>query len=303
MRVRPSALVAAALLSPTVAVAHVTGTFHQEPGWTFEPWLVATLGLSLVLYAVGAVRLARRSGPGRNVADRRAAFFALGWLSLAAATVSPLHELGERSFTAHMIEHEILMLVAAPLLVLARPLGAMVWAFPAAGRRVLGSLSRAASLRAPFEALTAPVTATLVQAAALWIWHAPALFDLALGSPGWHVVQHLSFVLSALFFWQAMLSHRRSPAALGLCALCLFVTSVLAGGLGALMAFSQSPWYARYALLGMAPLGLTPTEDQQLAGLLMWIPGGLVHAGAALALIGHALRSREARAGAPAPAG
>jgi cytochrome c oxidase assembly factor CtaG len=105
---------------------------------------------------------------------------------------------------------------------------------------------------------------------------------------GWHIAQHLSFLVSALFFWQAVLTPVRRG--LGLAALCLFATSLVAGALGALMAFSDSPWYARYALLGMAPFGLTPTEDQQLAGLLMWIPGGLVHAGAALLLIGLALR-------------
>jgi cytochrome c oxidase assembly factor CtaG len=130
------------------------------------------------------------------------------------------------------------------------------------------------------------VTATLAQAATLWVWHTPALFDLALTYEGWHVAQHLSFLVSALFFWQAMLGPRRS---LGLSAVCLFATSLVAGALGALMAFSDSPWYARYALLGMAPFGLTPAQDQQLAGLLMWIPGGLVHAGAALAVVGAAL--------------
>jgi cytochrome c oxidase assembly factor CtaG len=186
-----------------------------------------------------------------------------------------------------MIEHELLMLVAAPLLVLARPLGAMLWAFPTTGRRSLADLSRRRVLRTPFSVLTAPVNATLVQAAALWLWHVPGLFDLALSREPWHVAQHLSFLLSALLFWQAMLSDVRTR---GLAAICLFATSLVAGALGALMAFSDSPWYARYASLGMAPFGLTPVEDQQLAGLLMWIPGGVIHAGAALLLIGLALR-------------
>jgi cytochrome c oxidase assembly factor CtaG len=85
-----------------------------------------------------------------------------------------------------------------------------------------------------------------------------------------------------------------------LAVLCLFVTSLVSGALGALMAFSESPWYAGYARLGMAPFGLTPAEDQQLAGLIMWVPGGLVHALAALALVGMTLRSRPAREGAHA---
>jgi cytochrome c oxidase assembly factor CtaG len=268
----------------------VVGAGPQTPGWTLEPWLVASLALSLALYAIGWRRLAARSGPGRTLLRRRALAFGAGWLALVVAAASPLHQGGQRSFTLHMIEHELLMLVAAPLLVLSRPLGAMLWAFPAAGRRALGDLARRPWLRAPWLAFSAPVTATLVQAAVLWLWHAPGLFDLALAYEPWHIAQHLSFLVSALFFWQAMLR----PRGVGLAALCLFATSIVAGALGALMAFSESPWYAPYALLGMAPFGLTPAEDQQLAGLLMWIPGGLVHAGAALAMIGLALRSQPA---------
>jgi cytochrome c oxidase assembly factor CtaG len=278
---------AAVLLTPACAIAHAVGP-GQRPGWTLEPWLVTSLAVSLALYGIGAVRLAARSGPGRRVLSQRSLLFAGGWLTLVIAAASPLHQAGQRSFTLHMIEHELLMLVAAPLLVLSRPLGAMLWAFPVDGRRLLAGLGRRPWLRAPWRALCAPVTAALVQAAVLWLWHAPGLFDLALSVEGWHIAQHLSFLVSALFFWQAVLTPVRRS--LGLAALCLFATSLVAGALGALMAFSDSPWYARYALLGMAPFGLTPTEDQQLAGLLMWIPGGLVHAGAALLLIGLALR-------------
>ena len=135
---------------------------------------------------------------------------------------------------------------------------------------------------APWRWLTGAVTATALQAAALWLWHAPALFDRALASEGWHVAQHGSFLLSALLFWTAMLARRTAP---GIAALCLIVTAIVSGALGALMAFATSPWYAGYARLGLAPMGLTPAEDQQVAGLLMWVPGGLVHAAVALVLV------------------
>ncbi len=85
---------------------------------------------------------------------------------------------------------------------------------------------------------------------------------------------------------------RPGPSRRGVAVLCLFATSVISGALGALMAFSESPWYAGYAAMGMAPFGLTAAEDQQIAGLLMWIPGGLVHAAAALILVGAALKAR-----------
>ena len=261
------------------------------PGWTWDPWITGPLALSAALFAVGWIRLRRRSRQGADRLVRRAAWFAAGWLTLAAALVSPVHQAGERAFSAHMLEHELLMLLAAPLLVLSEPLGAMIWAFQAKTRRGLGGVSTWPPLSRLWRICTEPVTATLAQAAALWLWHAPSLFDLALASDGWHVVQHLSFLITALLFWTAML--RPGPGRQGLSVLCLFATSVISGALGALMAFSESPWYAGYAAMGMTPAGLAPAEDQQIAGLLMWIPGGLVHAGAALVLVAAALKAQR----------
>ncbi|MBO9560263.1 MAG: cytochrome c oxidase assembly protein [Caulobacter sp.] len=288
-RLLPLLLVPLAIAGP--AAAHGVGPPHVEPGWTLDPAVTIPLAVSLVLYALGAGRLLARGGPGRPTRVRGALLFTGGWLALAGAVVSPLHELGERSFAAHMVEHELLMLVAAPLLVLARPLSVMLWAFPGMARKGLGAASRDGVVRGAWRRLTESWTATLLQITALWIWHAPALFDRALDHPAWHLAQHLSFLITALLFWSAMFEAKRGERALGGPVLCLFTTSVVGGALGALMALSQSPWFARYAELGMAPFGLTPVEDQQLAGLLMWIPGGLVHAGAALVLVGRALVS------------
>lgn len=283
------ALAGALLLVPGAALAH-GGHVHpaEPPGWTWDPWITAPLLLSALLFAAGWVRLRARSTTGMSVLRRRGWLFAAGWLVLAAALVSPLHEAGEQSFTAHMLEHELLMLVAAPLLVLAEPLAIMLWALPAAGRGAIGGAVARRPVRALWRRLTGGTAATVLQAAALWLWHMPALFDRALASEGWHVLQHLSFIVTALLFWTAMLGRHGSRATShqrrAMAALCLFATSIISGALGALMAFSESPWYRGYAALGMAPFGLTPAEDQQLAGLLMWIPGGLVHAGAALVI-------------------
>jgi len=279
------------------ALAHGDG--GRWGGWTFDPPITLPLVLSLALFLVGWIRLKKRSGRGAGRLNRRAALFGMGWLVLAGAVVSPLHHAGVRSFAAHMLEHELLMLVAAPLLVLAEPLAILLWAFPAAARRAIGAASKAAPVRWLWRGATDPVVATLIQASALWLWHAPTLFDRALVSPAWHIAQHLSFLVSALFFWTAVLPGRARNA--GVAVLCLFATSVVSGALGAMMAFAQSPWYAAYASLGMAPFGLSPLEDQQLAGMLMWVPGGLVHALAALAALGQLLRA--APAGALATAG
>lgn len=240
------------------------------------------------LYAAGYARLSRRSDHGRGELARRGRFFVLATAVLAGATLSPLHALGARSFTAHMAEHELIMLAAAPLFVLARPLAVMIWAFPTAARQGLAAIPRSRTGSGLWRFFTDPLLATVLQAAALWIWHLPSLFDLALRSEAWHGAQHIAFFVTALLFWSAMLSPRRSPWS---AAACLFVTSMASGALGAFMALSESPWYAPYAALGLAAFGLTPAEDQQLAGALMWAPGGLFHAAVAIALLAPALRS------------
>ncbi len=296
---RGSAICAAsaAYLGSGPASAHdLHAPVQAVPGWTWDPWIIVPLLVSAWLFTVGWRRLRHRSTLGRVALRSRAILFSGGWLTLVAALVSPLHEAGELSFAAHMFEHELLMLLAAPLLVLSRPLVIMLWALPASSRQSVGALGASWPVNG-WRALTEPVMATLLQAAALWLWHAPMLFDLALSSDGWHAAQHLSFLVTALLFWSAMLGPRGRHAAIGsargLVILCLLATSVVSGALGALMAFSQSPWYIGYARLGMAPFGLTPTEDQQLAGLIMWIPGGLVHALAALALVPAMLATRD----------
>lgn len=292
----PIATVAAGL---AVGVdAHVSDARALSPGWTWDMWITAPLIIGGFSFLAGWVRIWTRSGRGRGGLRRRALWFGAGWVLLTAALVSPLHQAGERSFAAHMLEHELLMLAAAPLIVLSRPLAILLWALPTRLRLAWAIPANARPVRRSWQTLTHPATATLLQAAALWGWHAPALFDLALMSPGWHIAQHLSFLVTALLFWTAMLRGiyrcptREKPAARsGIAALCLFMTSLVSGALGALMAFSQSPWYRGYADLGMTPFGLTPSEDQQVAGLLMWIPGGLVHAGAALAVIATVLKA------------
>ena len=286
---RCTALVA--MLSPAVASAHGDAA-HTGAGWTLDAWVTVPLALALVWYSVGLARLARRSADATRWRGGAAWFYA-GWLVLAGALVSPLHEAGERSFAAHMLEHELLMLVAAPLLVVSRPLGVLLWALPLRVRTALAATGKGRFVSAPWHALTAPLVASLLQMGALWGWHAPAAFDRALAYPGWHVAQHVSFLGTALLFWWAMLHSPRQRR--GLVVGCLFFTATASGALGALMAFSESPWYAGYAALGLDAFGLSAAEDQQLAGLLMWVPGGLVHAAAGIGLLARGLVDSPSR--------
>jgi cytochrome c oxidase assembly factor CtaG len=248
--------------------------------------LVVPLLLALLIYAVGWSRLAQRA----SSSPRGAGLFVSGWAVLTFSLVSPLHAAGERSFTMHMIEHELIMLVATLLLAMSRSGGVMAWGLPRPLRQSLGG-SWKSPLQSLWRRLTDPVTATAIQAVVMWGWHAPPLFDRALESSGWHIAQHACFFASSLIFWWAMLNPRRGGY--GVSAACLFVTSLIGGALGALMSFSSSPWYADYAAMGMTGIGLDPTDDQRLAGLIMWIPGGLVHGAAAIAMFYKWLKASE----------
>jgi putative membrane protein len=260
----------------------------QGLGWNLDPVLVVPLLLALLVFAIGWSRLAKRA----SRPQARPGLFLGGWTVLTLSLVSPLHEAGERSFTMHMIEHELIMLVATMLLAASNAGGLMAWGLPRPLRMALGGGWKS-PLQALWRRLTEPVTATLFQAAVMWAWHAPILFDRALDSSGWHIFQHACFFLSSLIFWWAMLHPRARSGGYGVSAACLIVTSLIGGALGALMSFSSSPWYADYAAMGMTGIGLGPVDDQRLAGLIMWIPGGLVHAIAALVMFYKWLKDSE----------
>ena len=210
------------------------------------------------------------------------------------ALVSPIHPWGEVLFSVHMTQHEILMLVAAPLFVLSRPLAATVWAFPLNWRRKIGSGTNANFLQKTGRFLTKPFVAFAVHDGALWIWHVPALFQATLRSDAVHTFQHLSFFLSALLFWWSLLHHSRGASGYGAGILYLFTTSIHTGLLGALLTFSTSTFYPDYAKT-TASWGLSPLEDQQLGGLIMWIPAGLVYMFAALIMFAGWMTDSEKR--------
>ncbi|MGE5537720.1 MAG: cytochrome c oxidase assembly protein [Gemmatimonas sp.] len=283
---RARGCLAAALVVAVPEVAHAHGIAGSGP--ESELWISAGLGASLLLYALGLSRLWRSAGTGRGISLRQAVLFVAGWAVLAGALLSPLGAASGESFAAHMIEHELLMAVAAPVLVLSRPLGAMIWAFRANARRGLGALARNRAVATVWQAMLKPGPAWGIHAAALWGWHAPALFGAALVDPWTHAAQHASFLAAALIYWWSLFRPAERRHA-GIAVLSLFGTSIQTTLLGALLAVSTAPWYAVYRD-GRGAFGLTPLEDQQLAGLVMWIPAGTVYMGAALALIYGALQ-------------
>lgn len=261
------------------------GAGAPEAGWTVAFPITLPLAAIALIYALGAGRLWRRSGRGRPDRLRQALLFATGWSVLTVALVSPIHALGERVFAAHMIEHELLMAVAAPLLVAACPGAALIWALPAALRRGTGKLARGKMLQTVWTLATRPLNATIIHGVAIWIWHIPVLFEAALRQGVLHYAQHASFLGTGLLFWWVLLPRSGRHQTYGGSVMHLFFTSLHTGLLGVLLLMSPRLWYPENAL-GAALWGLSPIEDQQLAGLVMWVPAGLIYGGAALVLAG-----------------
>jgi putative membrane protein len=254
-------------------------------GWEFEPLVVVPLLATALLYAAGVVRLWRRAGLARGVSRRDVGSFAAGWLALAAALVSPLASWSEARFSIHMTQHTLLMLVAAPLLTFGRPLFVWMWALGDRSREPVAHAVRGPRIARAWRAATAPLAVFLLQAAALWIWHLPSWYEAALRYESLHALQHLTFLLSASLFWWAMVHGRYGRMGYGLAVLYVFLTAVHSSVLGALLAVSTQPWYAPYQDLG----------DQQLAGLIMWIPASVVFIVLGLALCAAWLGEAERR--------
>jgi len=250
--------------------------------WNWDLWVVLPLALAGGLYAQSVHNLWSRAGRGRGIRRSRVLGFGAGWSLLALAVVSPLHALGEQLLTAHMIEHEILMAAAAPLLAFSRPVAALLWALPRGLSRNLVAAARSPAIAASWRAVSAPFAATLVHAAAIWLWHAPTLFEAALADPVLHRVQHASFLASALLFWWALA--KLPTREYGVAAAQLFITMMHTGLLGALITLSPRVLYPIQTEHALA-WGLQPLEDQQLAGLVMWVPAGLVYFGIGLRMM------------------
>jgi cytochrome c oxidase assembly factor CtaG len=278
-----------ALLTPGITAAHVlsaSGAAVPSFGWTGEPWVLALMITSLAAYGTGYWRLCRRGSARARSARVRAihlAAFAGGWLGLALALFSPLDPLGAALFSAHMVQHESMMLIAAPLLVMGRPLGVWIWALPKRARLRLGRLVRTRAFSRCWHALTLPLIAWLLHAVALWAWHAPALFQAALLQQWAHSLQHASFLLTALLFWWTVAGDGARRQTDGHAMLSLFTTMVHTGALGALITLAPGLWYPLY-VEPCSALGVDPLHDQQLGGLIMWVPAATAYLVGGLAI-------------------
>jgi cytochrome c oxidase assembly factor CtaG len=264
--------------------------------WNWDPFIIFSLMLSGWIYAAGIWELQQRTGGWSSALTWRALSFAAGLFTLFLALVSPLDALATALFSAHMIQHMLLIVIAPPLLVLGVSPAPFLRAFPQSMQRKLGQWwQRIAVSRPAWRTFTQPPVAWVLSTLVLWAWHAPPLYQAALQNESLHMLEHLSFVGTSLLFWQGIT--RLGRGSLG--TLALFTMALQGGLLGALLTFAPTPWYEAYASTTQA-WGLSPLEDQQLAGAIMWIPMGTAYTLAALILfmirlawIEHAANQRD----------
>jgi putative membrane protein len=258
---------------------------HSHP-WTWKPDLFAAMALavSAALYAVGLWRMRARTPRLEIIA------FSTGWMVLAIALLSPIATLSEWLFSVHMTQHELLMLVAAPLIAIGRPIVPMMFALPARWRAAGGSGSAGAALRLA----SSPLFVVSLHVLAVSIWHLPMLYEAAILDDRVHLLQHVFFAGTAALFWWGLLRGRYGRLGYGAAVMYLFATALHSGALGALLTFSDRPWYPLYV---QRAGNHDPLADQQLGGLIMWVPAGIVMMLFALAMfaawLGEAERRRQ----------
>ena len=231
--------------------------------WLVEPSVGIPVTLTAVVYLRGWSRVRRRLA--RRFRSRHAVMFIAGLATMLLALSSPVETLAQRWVSAHMVQHMLLMVVVAPLLWMGAPVAPLLVGLPRPIRRVVLALTNAPGLRAVTRWILHPSVGWLAFALSFWIWHAPALYDLALESHLWHHVEHACFLGSALLFWRPVILAWPARAIwprwtmIPYLALAMFQSLPLA----AILTFSDRVIYRGYSSL----------DDQALAGAIMWLPG------------------------------
>jgi cytochrome c oxidase assembly factor CtaG/cytochrome c2 len=187
-----------------------------------------------------------------------------------------------------MLQHVLLIAVAAPLTILGAPLLPFLWSLPRSVRVGAGRTWNAAGMRSGGRALARPVPAWALHTAAIWAWHLPGPYTAALGSAPIHAMEHICFYVTALLVWWVAFRPLRGHGGTAGALFVLVGTFAQSSALGAILTLSGTPWYGTQSV-GAAAWHLTALEDQQVAGLIMWIPAGLAYLAGILAVMRNVL--------------
>lgn len=260
-------------------------------GNVYGPWVTLVLLATGAVHALGTWRRSIAVGLSLRALLRAGAFYvalALLWLALAG----PLDARASESFAAHMAQHMVLLVLAPPLLVFARPANAGLRASPRTWSQAQGLWRRLAAI-SKWSPLHSIGTTAALHALVLWAWHLPTAFELALAYEAVHWLEHATLLAAGSLYWRATL---RAPSSrVGWALASMWITLLHTGALGALLTLAPRPLYPIYADRLGTDLALT---DQQLAGLIMWVPMGAVYLFAGIALARRALANGFFRANA-----
>ncbi len=243
--------------------------------WDWRPDVVLVLVTLASVYASGWWRL-REAGYGRLARTWGLILYLSGLAVVGVALLSPIAELAHVLLSAHMIQHLLLMMFGAPLLLLGNPLPISLWGLPRRARRAVGRLlTRNAPLRRVLWAATLMPVAWLLFVVNLWLWHLPAAYQAALRDHLIHDVEHLAFFGTALLFWWPIIEpaprlHERIPR--GFAILYLIAATGQNTLLSALIALPERVLYPYYGASSPS-FGLSALDDQAMAGGIMWTMG------------------------------
>jgi cytochrome c oxidase assembly factor CtaG len=251
---------------PMTVPLHATTVQGASAAFLLEVALAVLTVVAAAVYVRGLVVL-RRHAQGRRRQHGRPWALVAGVLVVVVFTATPLGELLEHRMWTHMTQHVVLIMVAGPLLAFSAPGPVLLAGLPAGARRPLVRFFHHLPVAA---VLSAPV-AWILQVAAMWVWHLPAAYDLAVENELAHVLEHGCFLLTAWLFWWHLLSPSRRRLH-GIPAVFYLAASVPPGAaLGAVLTFPQHALYPAQAHLA-AEAGIDPLLDQRIAGLVMWVP-------------------------------
>jgi putative membrane protein len=283
------------ILTETSLLAHGDETLTSPRALSPFDLLALTFLLTIgILYAAGTYRLRARGAVQRAWEP---VAFGIGWCALMVSVLPPLDGWAVIRFSAHMFQHELMMLVGAPLVMAGRPLAVWLAALPPSLNRRAGAILQSRMTRGAWNVVTLPIVAWTLHGGAIWVWHLPAMYDAAVDNEAIHLVQHATFVGTAIVFWWGMLYGRYGRAGYGAAVFYVFTTAVHTGILGAIVTFARTPLYTVY-LAPAAAQGIDALGDQQVAGLIMWVPAGLVLTTLGIALFAAWLGEAERRSNA-----
>lgn len=274
--------------------------------WAIRPGILLIFIALGIFYTLGWIRLRSKSKANKGVTVWHLVAYLTALLLLIIALMSPLDVLGGQLFYMHMIQHLLLTMFVAPLLMLANPLPFVLWGLPTKLRQTAGrGLSKLLSKNAPFrkqlKAVTRPGVSWALMAVLLWGWHDPNLYNAALRSDFVHDLEHFTFFFSALLYWWHVTG--AGPKIHKLMSRPMRVGYLLAGvpvnmAPGIVISFATNVLYTHYQTVPRlpAPFTMSVIDDQTIGGIIMWVPGSMMYIIAALVVIARWLQTEESKA-------